>query len=142
MPPNVCGPTTPYLRVLVGEHQPGAADRHLGVSDAAVVADVADRLDGVEDGDVPVDRGSRIADAHVGNEGSRRRGGRGLNDIGCGHGVGPVWELDDGDVGVDGPEGFGDAAAEPSGERRVGCDRLAGFCVAQLLEHVHDRTSS
>ena len=132
------------LRVLVGEHQPGTTDRDLGVADPAVVADVAHHLDRVEHGDVPVDRSCRVADTQVGNERGGCGGGRscGRRDVGRAHGVGPVWELDDGDVGVDGAERLGDAGAEPCRERRVGGDRLAGFGVAQLLERVHDRTSS
>jgi hypothetical protein len=50
--------------------------------------------------------------------------------------------LDDWDVRVDVLERLGDPGAKASGERGVGDDRLAGVGVAQLLEGVHDCTSS
>ena len=76
MPPNVLRADDADLRVLVGEHQPGTADRHLGMADPAVVADVAHRLDGVEHRDVPVDGGRRVADTQVGDERGGCGGGR------------------------------------------------------------------
>ncbi len=43
------------LGVLVGQHQLGATDDDLGVTDAAIVADQAHRLDGAEHVAVPVE---------------------------------------------------------------------------------------
>ena len=56
------------LRVGVGQHDPGAVDDHLGVADPAVVADVADRLDAVERGGVPVEGGGGVGHGEVGHE--------------------------------------------------------------------------
>ena len=68
--------------------------------------------------------------------------GVGRRVFGGGHGGAPVGKLDEGDVGVDGPHGLGDAGPEAGRERLVGGDRLAGVGVAQLLEGAHDCTSS